>query len=162
MSDIFGDMLFKNPCDPDKKELPSPYELRNKILVKGKKLPAELEDKSDNEGEVSDEDEAAEIDIEVHAEREEIRKKFAKFLPPQVPATSETIPSEATPSQATEGTTPEIVEVPPTPELELQLEQELRKVVARMDSRGMKTSRRKNFNKKRTETVSNVTHYHIM
>jgi hypothetical protein len=70
MSDIFGDMLFKNPCDPDKKELPSPYELRNKILVKGKKLPAELEDKSDNEGEVSDEDEAAEIDIEVHAERE--------------------------------------------------------------------------------------------
>jgi Ca2+-binding EF-hand superfamily protein len=144
MSDIFGDMLFKDSRDPDRKELPSPAELRNKILVKAKKLPAELEDKSDNEGEVSDEDEAAEIDPE------EIKKVRASSPPQKTPAT-ETTPGEAAPSQATEGTTPEIIEVPPPPEVEPQPEQELRKVV---DSGGTKASRRKSFNKKRPETVS--------
>ncbi|XP_066572245.1 1-phosphatidylinositol 4,5-bisphosphate phosphodiesterase gamma-1 [Amia ocellicauda] len=35
---VFGDMLLTKPVDPNAEELPSPYQLRRKILIKHKKL----------------------------------------------------------------------------------------------------------------------------
>ena len=60
MEDTFGDMLYKDPRNEDLIHLPSPLDLKYKILVKGKKLKKELEE-GEEEGEVSDEDEAADI-----------------------------------------------------------------------------------------------------
>uniref|UniRef100_A0A6J0URU8 Phosphoinositide phospholipase C n=1 Tax=Pogona vitticeps TaxID=103695 RepID=A0A6J0URU8_9SAUR len=54
---ILGDMLLMAPVDSNTDNLPSPEELKGKILVKGKKLSPETE-------EVSDEDEAAEMEDE--------------------------------------------------------------------------------------------------
>ncbi|XP_059178362.1 1-phosphatidylinositol 4,5-bisphosphate phosphodiesterase eta-1-like [Physella acuta] len=59
MTSIFGDKLWCPQSDWIK--IPSPEELRNKILIKGKRLPIEVNDP----GEVSDEDEAAELDKNV-------------------------------------------------------------------------------------------------
>eukprot|EP01147_Barroeca_monosierra_P010231 gene10230-2387_t len=55
MHEIFGDALFvvEDNCH----ELPSPEDLKHKVIVKGKKLPP-LED---DEGSVSDEDESADV-----------------------------------------------------------------------------------------------------
>ena len=36
---ILGDMLYKDPVDENKQELPSPEDLRGKVLIKAKKLP---------------------------------------------------------------------------------------------------------------------------
>nr|XP_060638622.1 1-phosphatidylinositol 4,5-bisphosphate phosphodiesterase delta-1 isoform X2 [Anolis sagrei ordinatus] len=60
---ILKDMLLVAPIDPNATTLPSPEQLKGKILVKGKKLSPETE-------EVSDEDEAAEMDDEI------VKKEF--------------------------------------------------------------------------------------
>uniref|UniRef100_A0A1X7VUT6 Phosphoinositide phospholipase C n=1 Tax=Amphimedon queenslandica TaxID=400682 RepID=A0A1X7VUT6_AMPQE len=64
MIDIFGEMLHRDQRDEERGVLPSPEEMKYKILIKAKKLHPDQEDKSDGEGEVTDEDEAAEIDPE--------------------------------------------------------------------------------------------------
>ncbi|XP_040283331.1 1-phosphatidylinositol 4,5-bisphosphate phosphodiesterase eta-2 [Bufo bufo] len=60
--EILGDKLdLSNVLNGDSTKLPSPETLKGKILVKGKKLPASISDDAE-EGEVSDEDSADEID----------------------------------------------------------------------------------------------------
>uniref|UniRef100_A0A672MXZ6 Phosphoinositide phospholipase C n=1 Tax=Sinocyclocheilus grahami TaxID=75366 RepID=A0A672MXZ6_SINGR len=56
--DILGDMLLTNTVEGVSSELPSPEALKRKILLKGKKIGKESESPT---GEVSDEDEAAEM-----------------------------------------------------------------------------------------------------
>ncbi|XP_063159380.1 1-phosphatidylinositol 4,5-bisphosphate phosphodiesterase delta-1 isoform X1 [Candoia aspera] len=63
---ILKDMLLVAPVDSKTTDLPSPEQLKGKILVKGKKLSPETE-------EVSDEDEAAEMEDE--AVKSEVEKK---------------------------------------------------------------------------------------
>jgi len=58
LHEIFGERLFTEPLDESCTTLPSPEQLKNKIIVKGKKL------QSVNVEDVSDEDEAAGVDIE--------------------------------------------------------------------------------------------------
>ncbi|XP_060104021.1 1-phosphatidylinositol 4,5-bisphosphate phosphodiesterase delta-1 [Heteronotia binoei] len=77
METILQDMLLLAPVDSNK-GLPSPEQLKGKILVKGKKLSAEAED-------VSDEDEAAEMEdeavkIEVESKKTSDKLKLAKEL----------------------------------------------------------------------------------
>ncbi|XP_072105166.1 inactive phospholipase C-like protein 2 isoform X1 [Mobula birostris] len=55
---ILGDRLHVDPPDPEGNYLPSPEQLKGKILLKGKKLPGNY---SDSEGDVSDEDEGIEM-----------------------------------------------------------------------------------------------------
>ncbi|XP_041420854.1 1-phosphatidylinositol 4,5-bisphosphate phosphodiesterase eta-1 isoform X1 [Xenopus laevis] len=64
MKDIFGDKLDLSlvPLE-ESTQLPSPQNLKGKILVKGKKLPYDLADDAE-EGDVSDEDSADEIEEE--------------------------------------------------------------------------------------------------
>uniref|UniRef100_A0A8C4YB07 Phosphoinositide phospholipase C n=1 Tax=Gopherus evgoodei TaxID=1825980 RepID=A0A8C4YB07_9SAUR len=60
--EILGDKLdLSSVRNEDSTKLPSPESLKGKILVKGKKLPATISDDAE-EGEVSDEDSADEID----------------------------------------------------------------------------------------------------
>ncbi|KAM6191825.1 1-phosphatidylinositol 4,5-bisphosphate phosphodiesterase eta-2 isoform 1-T1 [Sarcoramphus papa] len=60
--EILGDKLdLSSVHNEDSTKLPSPASLKGKILVKGKKLPANISDDAE-EGEVSDEDSADEID----------------------------------------------------------------------------------------------------
>ncbi|NWU91318.1 PLCH2 phosphodiesterase, partial [Upupa epops] len=60
--EILGDKLdLSSVHSDDCTKLPSPASLKGKILVKGKKLPANISDDAE-EGEVSDEDSADEID----------------------------------------------------------------------------------------------------
>ncbi|NXI10502.1 PLCH2 phosphodiesterase, partial [Irena cyanogastra] len=62
LTEILGDKLdLSSVHNDDSTELPSPASLKGKILVKGKKLPANISDDAE-EGEVSDEDSADEID----------------------------------------------------------------------------------------------------
>ena len=62
MEDIFGELLYKESRNEDCHALPSPTDLMRKILVKGKKLKKELEEEEEgDDGEVSDEDEAADM-----------------------------------------------------------------------------------------------------
>ncbi|XP_067423256.1 1-phosphatidylinositol 4,5-bisphosphate phosphodiesterase eta-2 isoform X1 [Emydura macquarii macquarii] len=62
LTEILGDKLdLSSVCNEDSTKLPSPESLKGKILVKGKKLPANISDDAE-EGEVSDEDSADEID----------------------------------------------------------------------------------------------------
>ncbi|XP_074046893.1 1-phosphatidylinositol 4,5-bisphosphate phosphodiesterase eta-1 isoform X3 [Macrotis lagotis] len=62
LKEIFGDKLDLASIDTgDSKQLPSPQSLKGKILVKGKKLPYHLGEDAE-EGEVSDEDSADEIE----------------------------------------------------------------------------------------------------
>jgi hypothetical protein len=62
MEETFGDLLYKAPRSEDCPSLPSPAKLMRKILVKGKKLKKDLEEDEDEDGEVSDEDEADEME----------------------------------------------------------------------------------------------------
>ncbi|XP_023931951.1 1-phosphatidylinositol 4,5-bisphosphate phosphodiesterase delta-4 isoform X2 [Lingula anatina] len=68
MKTILGDTLYSPPGGIESlKEFPSPEDLIEKIIIKGKKLPADVVD----EGDVSDEDEAeemAEVDENVQTE----------------------------------------------------------------------------------------------
>ncbi|XP_021573861.1 1-phosphatidylinositol 4,5-bisphosphate phosphodiesterase eta-2 [Carlito syrichta] len=62
LMDILGDKLdLSSVSSEDATTLPSPQMLKGKILVKGKKLPATISEDAE-EGEVSDEDSADEID----------------------------------------------------------------------------------------------------
>ncbi|KFQ46901.1 1-phosphatidylinositol 4,5-bisphosphate phosphodiesterase eta-2, partial [Nestor notabilis] len=62
LTEILGDKLdLSSVHNDDSTILPSPASLKGKILVKGKKLPANISDDAE-EGEVSDEDSADEID----------------------------------------------------------------------------------------------------
>uniref|UniRef100_A0A8C2M697 Phosphoinositide phospholipase C n=2 Tax=Cricetulus griseus TaxID=10029 RepID=A0A8C2M697_CRIGR len=62
LTDILGDKLdLSSVSSEDATMLPSPQMLKGKILVKGKKLPATISEDAE-EGEVSDEDSADEID----------------------------------------------------------------------------------------------------
>ncbi|XP_053516081.1 1-phosphatidylinositol 4,5-bisphosphate phosphodiesterase eta-2 [Artibeus jamaicensis] len=62
LTDILGDKLdLSSVSSEDATLLPSPQMLKGKILVKGKKLPANISEDAE-EGEVSDEDSADEID----------------------------------------------------------------------------------------------------
>ncbi|NXE06581.1 PLCH2 phosphodiesterase, partial [Lophotis ruficrista] len=62
LTEILGDKLdLSSVHSDDSTTLPSPASLKGKILVKGKKLPATISDDAE-EGEVSDEDSADEID----------------------------------------------------------------------------------------------------
>ncbi|NWR29651.1 PLCH2 phosphodiesterase, partial [Tachuris rubrigastra] len=62
LTEILGDKLdLSSVHSDDATQLPSPASLKGKILVKGKKLPANISDDAE-EGEVSDEDSADEID----------------------------------------------------------------------------------------------------
>ncbi|NXG49856.1 PLCH1 phosphodiesterase, partial [Psilopogon haemacephalus] len=62
LKEIFGDKLdLSSVATGDSKQLPSPQNLKGKILVKGKKLPYSLGADAE-EGEVSDEDSADEIE----------------------------------------------------------------------------------------------------
>ncbi|XP_062982634.1 1-phosphatidylinositol 4,5-bisphosphate phosphodiesterase delta-1 isoform X2 [Elgaria multicarinata webbii] len=78
MHTIFEDMLLVAPIDSKMSSLPSPEQLKGKILVKGKKHSPETE-------EVSDEDEAAEMEdetvkSEVEKKRMSEKLKLAKEL----------------------------------------------------------------------------------
>ncbi|XP_052232765.1 1-phosphatidylinositol 4,5-bisphosphate phosphodiesterase delta-1-like isoform X2 [Dreissena polymorpha] len=68
MTRIFGDMLYCPHNMPD--VTPSPHELKNKILVKGKKFKAQTS--GDDEDEVTDEDESAE------ANQDQVKTKQAE------------------------------------------------------------------------------------
>ncbi|XP_015266413.1 PREDICTED: 1-phosphatidylinositol 4,5-bisphosphate phosphodiesterase eta-2, partial [Gekko japonicus] len=62
LTEILGDKLdLSLVVNEDPTKLPSPESLKGKILVKGKKLPANISEDAE-EGEVSDEDSADEID----------------------------------------------------------------------------------------------------
>ncbi|XP_043850718.1 1-phosphatidylinositol 4,5-bisphosphate phosphodiesterase eta-2 isoform X1 [Dromiciops gliroides] len=63
LTDILGDKLDLSSVssEDDSTTLPSPEKLKGKILVKGKKLPANISEDAE-EGDVSDEDSADEID----------------------------------------------------------------------------------------------------
>ncbi|XP_053308549.1 1-phosphatidylinositol 4,5-bisphosphate phosphodiesterase eta-2 [Spea bombifrons] len=62
LTEILGDKLdLSDVFNEDSTRLPSPENLKGKILVKGKKLPSSISDDAE-EGEVSDEDSADEID----------------------------------------------------------------------------------------------------
>lgn len=64
MEDTFGELLHMDCRNEDIHHLPSPADFMRKILLKGKKLKKDLEDNEADDGEVSDEDEAADISDE--------------------------------------------------------------------------------------------------
>ncbi|CAI9540028.1 unnamed protein product, partial [Staurois parvus] len=85
MKDILGDKLLLMPVEGKVKEFPSPEELKGKILVKGKKLN-KLEDSLKNgvstteADDVSDEDEAAEMEDEAVKSKVNAKKSKAAKL----------------------------------------------------------------------------------
>ena len=70
LNKVFGDKLLVEPLPEDSVDLPSPDQLKGRVIVKGKKLPA---DTVDGELVESDSDEAAEI------EEEEVQKRVKKY-----------------------------------------------------------------------------------
>nr|XP_046245310.1 1-phosphatidylinositol 4,5-bisphosphate phosphodiesterase eta-1 isoform X2 [Scatophagus argus] len=90
LREIFGDKLdVGDILSRDSKTLPSPHSLRGKILIKGKRLPAYLSADAE-EGEVSDDDSADEIEDDFklkssngnghHQVESHIRKKLDSLL----------------------------------------------------------------------------------
>ncbi|XP_040902293.1 1-phosphatidylinositol 4,5-bisphosphate phosphodiesterase eta-1 isoform X2 [Toxotes jaculatrix] len=90
LREIFGDKLdVGDALSRDSKTLPSPHSLRGKILIKGKRLPAYLSADAE-EGEVSDDDSADEIEDDFklkssngnghHQVESHIRKKLDSLL----------------------------------------------------------------------------------
>ncbi|CAH1249762.1 PLCD3 [Branchiostoma lanceolatum] len=78
MRRILGSQICTDSDTPDPSVLPSPHSLRGKIIIKNKKLPPDV-----LEDEVSDEDEAAEIEdpevqARMQAEKEKRRKELEK------------------------------------------------------------------------------------
>ncbi|KAK2186346.1 hypothetical protein NP493_205g03061 [Ridgeia piscesae] len=71
LREILGDMLYTAPLAKTVVKLPAPSELRKKIIIKGKKLATDVVD--GDEGDVSDEDEAADVDDE--RVKQEVSKK---------------------------------------------------------------------------------------
>ncbi|XP_064634557.1 1-phosphatidylinositol 4,5-bisphosphate phosphodiesterase delta-1-like isoform X2 [Lineus longissimus] len=85
MKEILKGKLLTEPLDNGIALLPSPEQLKGKILIKGKAWPAKpVGTEEDDDGIVSDEDEAAEIDAEIVQEQkaaEEARRKGLKLAP---------------------------------------------------------------------------------
>uniref|UniRef100_A0A7N8YP94 Phosphoinositide phospholipase C n=1 Tax=Mastacembelus armatus TaxID=205130 RepID=A0A7N8YP94_9TELE len=90
LREIFGDKLdVRDVLSKDHKTLPSPHSLQGKILIKGKRLPAYLSADAE-EGEVSDDDSADEIEDDFklkssngnghHQVESHIRKKLDSLL----------------------------------------------------------------------------------
>nr|XP_033953909.1 1-phosphatidylinositol 4,5-bisphosphate phosphodiesterase eta-1 isoform X1 [Pseudochaenichthys georgianus] len=90
LREIFGDKLdVRDALSRDSKTLPSPQSLQGKILIKGKSLPAYLSADAE-EGEVSDDDSADEIEDDFklkssngngnHQVESDIRKKLDSLL----------------------------------------------------------------------------------
>lgn len=46
MQEVFGDLLLTQPIDKSETKLPSPHQLKNKIILKHKKLPEGTEEDS--------------------------------------------------------------------------------------------------------------------
>lgn len=46
MQEVLGDLLLTQPIDKIETKLPSPHQLRNKIILKHKKLPEDSEEDS--------------------------------------------------------------------------------------------------------------------
>jgi len=69
---ILGDMLYKEPVDENLTQLPSPEDLKGKILIKAKKLPPGLEE---GQNEVED---CLESDHDEDDESDEKRRKVSK------------------------------------------------------------------------------------
>nr|XP_054753553.1 1-phosphatidylinositol 4,5-bisphosphate phosphodiesterase delta-4-like isoform X1 [Lytechinus pictus] len=72
---ILKDKLYTNNNLHNAAAFPSPEELKGKILIKGKRLPPSTT--AEDDGEVSDEDEAADIDTEDPQLKAELEKKKA-------------------------------------------------------------------------------------
>ena len=76
LKEVFGDKLLVEPLPEDSTVLPSPEQLKGRVIVKGKKLPP----KTVNIDSESDSDEAAEIEDEETQKRvKESQKKKAKL-----------------------------------------------------------------------------------
>uniref|UniRef100_A0A672MZT5 Phosphoinositide phospholipase C n=1 Tax=Sinocyclocheilus grahami TaxID=75366 RepID=A0A672MZT5_SINGR len=75
--DILGDMLLTNTVEGVSSELPSPEALKRKILLKGKKIGKESESPT---GEVSDEDEAAEMNKDSPKSKQNLCKKLSDLM----------------------------------------------------------------------------------
>ena len=75
MRDFLGDSLYTSPPDESKSALPSPEELKNKILVKAKRLPPGKTPEDEVEDEVDD----GETD-EVDEKRSKLAKKISQKL----------------------------------------------------------------------------------
>jgi len=76
--EILGDSLCCDPVDENRTSLPTPESLKYKILIKGKKLSAEKEGDGDDLGDVSEEDEAAEMVIQDDDTTDGLKEMFAK------------------------------------------------------------------------------------
>ncbi|XP_060600026.1 1-phosphatidylinositol 4,5-bisphosphate phosphodiesterase eta-2-like isoform X4 [Ruditapes philippinarum] len=86
MVEVFGDMLHYYDSLPE--VAPSPHELKNKILVKGKKLKITAE-QPDADEEVTDEDESADANDNVQQQKKKEKKlKLSKKLSQIVGMTS--------------------------------------------------------------------------
>ncbi|XP_072180700.1 1-phosphatidylinositol 4,5-bisphosphate phosphodiesterase delta-4-like [Diadema setosum] len=73
VTSILGNKLYTNNNLHNAAAYPSPDDLKGKILVKGKRLPPSTT--AEDDGEVSDEDEAADIDPDDPQIKEELEKK---------------------------------------------------------------------------------------
>ncbi|XP_063957032.1 inactive phospholipase C-like protein 2 [Lytechinus pictus] len=69
---VFGDKLHSETIDEDLSYLPSPHQLRGKILIKGKKLADDVEG---DEGEVTDEDEGSDTDRGKKIKKDGLKKR---------------------------------------------------------------------------------------
>ncbi|XP_038047120.1 1-phosphatidylinositol 4,5-bisphosphate phosphodiesterase delta-4-like isoform X2 [Patiria miniata] len=76
----FGDKIYMKDITSEQTVLPSPEDLKGKVLVKNKKLPAPAaaETTQEDDGDVSDEDEAAELESNDPEFQEELAKKDKK------------------------------------------------------------------------------------
>ncbi|XP_022111015.1 1-phosphatidylinositol 4,5-bisphosphate phosphodiesterase delta-4-like isoform X2 [Acanthaster planci] len=74
----FGNKIYMTDITPDQKVLPSPEDLKGRVLVKNKKLPPPVESSQEDDGDVSDEDEAAELESNDPDFQAEVAKKEKK------------------------------------------------------------------------------------
>ncbi|XP_071792380.1 1-phosphatidylinositol 4,5-bisphosphate phosphodiesterase delta-4-like isoform X1 [Asterias amurensis] len=81
LKSVFGDKLYLQDITEDQTALPSPDELKGKVIIKNKKLPPPVDAAAADDGDVSDEDEAAELessDADIQAEIARKEKKVSK------------------------------------------------------------------------------------
>ncbi|XP_064601802.1 inactive phospholipase C-like protein 2 [Liolophura sinensis] len=72
MTSIFGEKLYRDKVDENAQTMPSPEQLKGKLLVKGKKLPL---DSNLEEGYVTEEDEGAETERKKNNKRDTSGRK---------------------------------------------------------------------------------------
>ena len=78
LRNILGDMLYVHTIDSAEQQLPAPAQLRNKVLIKAKRLPP---DASSNEGEDDeDDDENEEASVNAVEKKKNKKKKLSKKL----------------------------------------------------------------------------------